>query len=144
MKKKMKNHKTRSMTTAVAITMILMTILLAGCGKGGKMEGGFEKDALIAQAEADITTAESNDFQGWKARFQPDLQSVLTEEMYTQYLSYLESIGDFQKFGKAAVTTQEQNGVVYGVVVYLVEHEGGETKYTIIYDGDMNLVAFNT
>lgn len=124
------------------LAMIAAAILLIGCGKSDKLAGGFEKETLISQAEKDITAAESNDFQGWQARFQPELRTAVTQEMYDQYYAGLEAMGAFQKFGKAAVTTQEQNGITYGIVVYLVEHEKGELKYTIAYDGEMDLVSF--
>ena len=97
---------------------------------------------MKTQAEADIKLAESNDFEGWKARFADSLQSSITEDVYQPYLDMLAKKGDFESFGKTAFVGQEKDGQKYAAVIYVVKYAEGEIKYTVGYDENMKLVQF--
>ena len=60
----------------------LMALLAVGCSKSSKLPEGFTEEGVKTQAEADIKLAESNDFEGWKARFADSLQSSITEDIW--------------------------------------------------------------
>lgn len=126
----------------MAVLAAAMAVIFAGCGNSQKLAEDFDKDSVIEQAKQDITTAEANDYEGWKARFSEALQEGVTEDAYAQYLAILKEKGDFEEFGKAAVTGLNQNGADYAVVIYVVKHAEGDIQYTIIYDKDMNLMTF--
>lgn len=123
------------------LTLILLTGLLAGCSKN-KLADTFDEETVKQQALADITLAESNDFEGWQARFAPEYQSAVTEDAYTSYLGTLNEKGAFKEFGKIAIIGQEQNGTNYAVAVVICKHENGDIQYTVAYDENMNLVQF--
>lgn len=120
----------------------LMALLAVGCSKSSKLPEGFTEEGVKTQAEADIKLAESNDFEGWKARFADSLQSSITEDVYQPYLDMLAKKGDFEAFGKTAFVGQEKDGQKYAAVIYVVKHAEGEIKYTVGYDEDMKLVQF--
>lgn len=126
--------------------MIVCLLLAAGILTGCSLEGGladcFDKDTLIQQAKEDIQLAQSNDFEGWKARFAGEVQAQITEEVYTQYLGTLETLGELQDFGKAAVVGQEQDGKNYAGVVIQADYTDKDAKYSLGYDEDMNLIQF--
>lgn len=67
----------------------LVALLAVGCSKSSKLPEGFTEEGVKTRAEADIKLAESNDFEGWKARFADSLQSSITEEVYQPYLDML-------------------------------------------------------
>ena len=67
----------------------LMALLAVGYSKSSKLPDGFTEEGVKTQAEADIKLAESNDFEGWKARFAASLQSSITEDVYQPYLCLL-------------------------------------------------------
>ncbi len=127
---------------AVVVFGVLALVFVTGCSKKVKFPEGFTEEGVKAQAEADITLGESNDYEGWVARFPEEYQSQLTKEAYDSYLALLESKGAFQSFGKAAYIPQEQDGKSYVSVVYIVKHEKGDVKYTLSYDEDMKLIQF--
>ena len=127
------------LTTAVLLAAIA---LFSGCGNSNKLADSFDEETVKKQAQDDITLAESDNFDGWFARFSPDVQSAVTEDAYTSYLDTLKDKGAFQEFGKTAVIGQEQNGLNYAVAIVISKHENGDIKYTIAYDEDMNLVQF--
>ena len=120
----------------------LVALLAVGCSKSSKLPEGFTEESVKTQAEADIKLAESNDFEGWKARFADSLQSSITEEVYQPYLDMLAKKGDFESFGKTAFVGQEKEGQKYAAVIYVVKYAEGEIKYTVGYDEDMKLVQF--
>lgn len=127
---------------AAVILGVLLAGALAGCKEENKLAAAFDEERVKEQAMEDITTAESGDFEAWKARFAPELQASLTQEIFDGYLGTLEKLGAFEKFGKVAVVGQEKDGVNYAVAVYITEHEKQDLKYTIAYDENMNLVSF--
>lgn len=126
--------------------MILAAILVAfaaGCGgMSSELPDCFTQDEVKSQAEADISLAESEDFEGWKARFEDELQSSVTEDSYQSYLELLAEKGDFDSFGNTAFVGQEKDGNKYAAVIYIVKHANGDIKYTVGYDEDMRLVQF--
>lgn len=126
------------------LLLILSVIigLLAGCSSKNKLSDTFDEPTVKEQAMADITLAESNDYEGWHARFAPEYQSYVTEDAYTSYLNTLEDYGAFKEFGKSAIVGQEKDGVNYAVVVILCKHENGDIQYTLAYDENMNLIQF--
>lgn len=134
--------KTMKKWAAVFVLGVLTLVLAAGCSKKVKFPEGFTEEGVKTQAEADITLGESNDYEGWVARFPEEYQSQLTREAYESYLTILESKGAFQSFGKAAYIPQEQDGKSYVSVVYIVKHEKGDVKYTLSYDEEMKLIQF--
>lgn len=135
---KQMRKKWLGMMCAVLTGMFLLT----GCAGGSSLADCFDKETLIKQAKADITLAEGNDYEGWKARFADDLQAQLNEEVYSQYLSSIQELGTFQEFGKTAVIGQEQDGENYAGVVIETDYEDGKIKYVIGYDEEMNLIQF--
>ncbi len=125
------------------ILMVLLAAFAAGCGStSSQLPDGFTEEAVKAQAEADITLAESEDFEGWKARFADAFQSGITEDSFQTYLDFLAEKGDFESFDKTAFVGQEKDGNKYAAVIYIVKHTDGNIKYTVGYDEDMNLVQF--
>ena len=100
----------------------LMALLAVGCSKSSKLPEGFTEEGVKTQAEADIKLAESNDFEGWKARFAASLQSSITEDVYQPYLDMLAKKGDFESFGKTAFVGQEKDGQKYAAVIYVVKY----------------------
>ena len=124
------------------VCLLLAACMLTGCSLGSGLADCFDKDTLIQQAKEDIQLAQSNDFEGWKARFAQSLQAQLTEDVYTQYLGTLETLGAFQEFGKVAVVGQEQDGENYAGVVIQVDYAEKDAKYSLGYDEDMNLIQF--
>lgn len=107
-----------------------------------KLPEGFAEEQVKAQAEEDIKLGESDNYEGWIARFEPSLQSQISEDAYRSYLEIVKEMGGFREFGKIAFVGQEQDGKKYAAVIYLVKYENGEIKYTVGYDEEMNLVQF--
>ena len=103
---------------------------------------GFDEETVRNQALEDIRLAESDDYEGWKARFAEELQSGLTEDAYTSYLAILEKKGAFKEFGSAAFLGQVVGGKKYGGILIIAKHEKEDIKYNIAYDEDMNLITF--
>lgn len=126
----------------VLLSMAVLAGVLAGCGDKNKLADVFDEDGVKQQAMDDITLGESDDYEGWKARFVPEIQEKLTEDIYNSYLEGLKEKGAFTEFGKAAILGQEQDGKDYAVVVFLVKHEKGEMKYTISYNEEMQLINY--
>lgn len=128
----------------MSLLLILSVIagLLAGCSSKDKLADTFDETTVKDQAMADIILAESNDFEGWHARFAPEYQSYVTEDAYTSYLNTLKDYGAFKEFGKSAIVGQEKDSANYAVIIILCKHEGGDIQYTLAYDEDMNLIQF--
>lgn len=126
--------------TLALLTFTLIAAMLTGCGNSNKLADVFDKDIVEEQAIADITLAESNDFAGWVARFAPEFQSALTEEIYAAYIDTLNQYGTFKEFGQCAIIGQEQNGKNYAIVIIICKHENGDIKYTLAFDEQMNLI----
>lgn len=126
--------------TLALLTFTLIAAMLTGCGNSNKLADVFDKDTVEEQAIADITLAESNDFAGWVARFAPEFQSALTEEIYAAYIDTLNQYGTFKEFGQCAIIGQEQNGKNYAIVIIICKHENGDIKYTLAFDEQMNLI----
>lgn len=124
------------------ILTVLLVAFAAGCGTSSELPDCFTQEEVKTQAEADITLAESEDFEGWKARFADDFQSGITEDSFQTYLDFLAEKGDFESFDKTAFVGQEKDGNKYAAVIYIVKHTDGNIKYTVGYDEDMNLVQF--
>ena len=101
-----------------------------------------DEETVRNQAMEDIRLAESDDYEGWKARFAEELQSGLTEDAYTSYLAILEKKGAFKEFGSAAFLGQVVGGKKYGGILIIAKHEKEDIKYNIAYDEDMNLITF--
>lgn len=133
--------KTKKIFT-VLLMFTLITGILAGCGNKNKLADAFDEETVKEQAMADITMAESDDYEGWVSRFAPEVQSAVTEASYTSYLDILNKNGAFKEFGKIAVIGQEQGGKNYAVAVVICKHAKGDIKYTIAYDENMNLIQF--
>lgn len=134
--------KTITKLSSLLLILTIMAGLLAGCSSQSKLADAFDETTVKEQAMADITLAESNDFEGWQARFAAEYQSYITEDAYTTYLNTLDDYGAFKEFGKTAIVGQEKDGVNYAVIVILCKHEGGDIQYTLAYDENMNLIQF--
>ena len=117
-------------------------MMLTGCGSKSKLPEGFDESTVKTQAEADIRTGESNDYEAWLARFEDSLQSQITPEAYEAYEQVLEDKGAFKSFEKAVFAGAEQDGKKYAMVIYTVSHDNGELKYTLGYDEGMKLVQY--
>ena len=139
-----KNRKNVSLLSTLLASIVFFSaiMLFSGCGSSNKLADCFDESTVKKQAQDDITIAESDDFEGWLARFSPDLQSAVTEAAYTSYLDTLKEKGAFTEFGKTAVIGQEQNVTNYAVAIVICKHEKGDIKYTIAYDENMNLIQF--
>lgn len=138
MKKRVKNA-----LTVLGIAVVVVVIMSMGMGLNKKkLAECFTEEEVIRQAQEDIILAESDDYEGWKARFSPELQEKLTEDSYIQYLGILKEKGAFTEFGKTALTGQEKDGINYAIAVVVAGHENGDIKYTIMYDEKMNLISF--
>ena len=126
--------------------MVLATLMiagvLAGCSSGSKLPEGFDEETLKKQAVADIELASSDNFEGWKGRFQKDLQAQLTEASYNSFMETLKSKGEFKEYGKSAFVGQEQDGKKYAACVLIVKYAEGDIQYSVGYDEEMNLVQF--
>lgn len=127
---------------AALLTLVLIICALGGCGSKNRLADCFDEKEVTAQAMEDITLAESDNFEGWQARFAPEYQSLVTEDSYNSYRKVLARYGAFQEFGKTAVIGQEKDGQNYAVAVIICKHEGGDVKYTAAYDENMNLIQF--
>lgn len=126
------------------ITVAAVMCLFAGCGKGTKLPEGFDEDTVKEQAIKDIELAASDDYEGWKARFQAELQAQLTEDSYKSHLENLKNHGAFKEYGKYAFVGQEKDGKKYAAIVIIVKYEEGDIQYSVGYDEDMKLVQFTT
>ncbi|MDO5540543.1 MAG: DUF3887 domain-containing protein [Eubacteriales bacterium] len=124
------------------LVLVLTICALGGCSSKNKLADCFNEKDVKTQAMEDITLAESDNFEGWQARFAPEYQSVVTEDAYISYKEVLARYGAFQEFGKAAVIGQEKDGKNCAVAVIICKHKGGDVKYTAAYDENMNLIQF--
>lgn len=125
----------------IILLLLSMTVLTA-CTTSQKLPDGFTEETVEKQAIKDIDLASSNNYEGWAARFQQELQSSLTEDAYQSYLDVLEEKGEFREYGKCAFVGQEQDGKKYAACIMIVKYEKGDIQYTVGYDKDMNLVQF--
>lgn len=142
MKKKVRFVSLWGKIMSLVLAGVLLTGLLAGCGSKNSLADVFDEETVKKQAMDDITLAQSSDFEGWKNRFSPEVQSAVTEDAYKNYLNTLDEKGTFKEFGRVAVVGQEQNGTNYAVAVVICKYENGDIKYTIAYDEQMNLIQF--
>lgn len=124
------------------VLLLLAIMLLTSCGNSQQLPEGFTKEEVEKQTIKDIDLASSNNYEGWVARFQPELQSSLTKDAYQSYLDILEEKGEFREYGKCAFVGQEQDGKKYAACIMIVKYEDGDVQYTVGYDEDMNLVQF--
>lgn len=125
-----------------AVVVVVAVMLFVTGRNSSKLADCFKEETVKQQAQEDITVAEGKDFEGWKARFSPELQDKITESSYTGYLATLVKNGEFTEFGKTAVVGQEKNGINYAIAIVIAKHEKGDIKYTIVYDENMNLISF--
>lgn len=125
----------------IILLLLSMTVLTA-CTTSKKLPDGFTEETVEKQAIKDIDLASSNNYEGWAARFQQELQSSLTEDAYQSYLDVLEEKGEFREYGKCAFVGQEQDGKKYAACIMIVKYEKGDIQYTVGYDENMNLVQF--
>lgn len=125
----------------IVLLLLSMTVLTA-CTTSKKLPEGFTEEEVEQQTIKDIDLASSNNYEGWVARFQEELQSSLTEDAYQSYLDVLEEKGEFREYGKCAFVGQEQDGKKYAACIMIVKYEKGDIQYTVGYDEDMNLVQF--
>ena len=126
----------------VLVMSIILAMLAAGCGKKSQLPEGFREEEVKAQAEKDIETAQSGNYEDWLKRFPEEFQAQLPKEAFDAYLEILKEKGAFQEFGKTAFVGQEENGKKYAGVIYLVQYENGQLKYTVGYDEEMRLIQF--
>lgn len=127
---------------SVLLAVAFIICALSGCQSKNKLASCFNEKDVKALACEDITLAESDNFEGWQARFAPEYQSVVTEASYDAYKATLTKYGAFQEFGKTAVIGQEKDGKNYAVAIVICKHEDGDIKYTVAYDENMNLIQF--
>lgn len=127
---------------SVLFLILMLLMSLTACATSPKLPEGFIEEEVENQTIKDIDIASSNDYEGWVARFQPELQSSLTEDAYKSYLDILEEKGEFREYGKCAFVGQEQDGKKYAACIMIVKYEKGDIQYTVGYDEDMNLVQF--
>lgn len=132
----------KTIAKTLLLTLALFTGLLTGCGNKNELSDAFDEETVKQQALDDIALAESDDFEGWQARFAPEYQSAVTEDAYLSYLDTLKDYGAFTEFGKIAVIGQEQDGTDYAVAIVICKHADGDIQYTVAYDSNMNLVQF--
>lgn len=138
----------------IGMSIAVMAVLcLTGCGassikdsKAGEvMKGlpeGFEEEIVKEQAMEDIKVAQSDDYEGWKARFAPEFQENLSENTYQSYIEHIEKQGEFKGFGKCSYLGQIKDEKKYAGVMIVVKYEEGNVKYSVAYDEDMNLISF--
>lgn len=122
------------------LALVMMVFTVSGCGNS--LADSFDEKTVKQQAKDDVTIGEGGDFEAWKARFAPDLQASLTEDIYNNYLNLLEEKGNFKEFGKCAVTGQSKDGEDYAIVVLIAEHEKGKVQYTLVYNASMELINY--
>ena len=135
-------HKKSIQITAVILSLLLMSVLLTGCG-GNNLSSVFDEKTIVEQAKRDIETAESGDYDAWLKRFEPTLQKSLTEDSYNSYKSLVKAKGTFKEFKKYAVAGQSKNGADYAIIVFNTSYADGSLQYTIFYDKDMKLASFS-
>lgn len=138
----------------IGMSIAVMAVLcLTGCGassikdsKAGEvMKGlpeGFEEEIVKEQAMEDIKVAQSDDYEGWKARFAPEFQESLSENTYQSYIEHIEKQGEFKGFGKCSYLGQVKGEKKYAGVMIVVKYEEANVKYSVAYDEDMNLISF--
>lgn len=127
---------------SLIVLLLLSMAVLTACTTSKKLPEGFTEEEVEQQTIKDIDLASSNNYEGWVARFQEELQSSLTEDAYQSYLDVLEEKGEFREYGKCAFIGQEQDGKKYAACIMIVKYEKGDIQYTVGYDEDMNLVQF--
>lgn len=124
------------------IALLLVCLLLAGCGK--KLPESFDKDETLAAAKATVAQLSERDYAGVAKDVRADLQSTLSAEVLQgvfdpvfDKLGAFTEIRDVGLYGAADSKTGEE----YAVAIVAAKYENGTAAFTISYDKDFQIVG---
>ena len=139
--------KTSKFTKRRIVSFIMMCLLLVGTTFTGCTYGfpeGFDKEEVIAEAEAVINVISAQDYEGLVAIIREDLRSNVTAKDFEDSCGEaLDELGKFEKFGNPVLSGEmdTETGEEFALVAYRCYYEKGKATYTVYFDSNMEVTA---
>ncbi len=125
-----------------SIILVLTLALFASCGSIQLAES-FDETAVADKAQQTVQLLTDGEYAQVVELLRDDLKVLLPEdEMKTTFDEVFAKLGEFESFDSYAVLGQqdkEKNN--FAIIVYSVNYEKAQAKYTITFDEDMNIVG---
>lgn len=139
----MKKMSGKEKLLVLAAALIAATLIYMNMGqKNVPLAECFQEENVKQQAMDDIMLGEAGDYGKWKARFAPEEQEKLTEEIYKKYLESVAETAGFEEFTECVINGHEAEGNTYAVAIVTAKHERGKLKYVVIYNEKMQIVTY--
>ena len=129
---------------ALFMTVVMLTIILAGCGSATKLPEGFDEADVFATAENAVMTMNSGDYEALCAMWDEALQGDLTPEAFESAVSQtMPDAGEFVEFtSETAIGQKDADGNDYATAVLSAKYENQKVTFTISVNRDLELIGF--
>lgn len=128
------------------LTVCLLIVTLAACGRSGKLSEKFDEAEVKATAEKLVDFVNAGDVDGFcsvpmSAEMKETMTPENTKSVFDQYLGNKGAFVEYISNTVVGVTNQS-TGEACAAAVVVVKYENQKVTYTISYDTDMNLIGF--
>ena len=126
------------------LPLVLLCLLLTGCGRGNPLPDGMEEESVIAAGIEVVKLAGEGEYEAVWSRFREDVREGLTaEEIQNLVEDAAEGCGDYVQVEDSMATGQESDGESYGVAVIYARYSDGDLLYRVAFDPSMALIGLS-
>ena len=126
------------------LPLVLLCLLLTGCGRGNPLPDGMEEESVIAAGIEVVKLAGEGEYEAVWSRFREDVREGLTaEEIQNLVEDTAEGCGDYVQVEDSMATGQESDGESYGVAVIYALYSDGNLLYRVAFDPSMTLIGLS-
>lgn len=129
-------------TLSVVLSVILLTVVLAGCGS--KLPEGFDEDRVTSAAELAVQNFYSGDYEAFNAGCAESVKDSLSPEVLESAAKQvMPDAGDFRSFKSVnTASAKGGDGSTYAVVTLLTEFANKNVTFTVSLNAGMQVVGF--
>lgn len=124
--------------------LVLLCLLLAGCGQGAPLPDGMEAETVIAAGVEIVKLAGDGAYEEIWSRFREDVREGLTVGQIQDLVEDTTAdCGDYIQVEDSMATGQESDGEAYGVAVLCAQYSDGDVLYRVAFDPGMALIGLS-
>lgn len=124
--------------------LVLAVMVLGACGKKEKLSEEFDEDVIEAEVLAAVDEFNNRDYQAIIDRGNDVFKESLSIEEWEKTCDpYLNDAGALKRIVRTVISGGKGNdGEDYAIAVVIGKYEGGQIRFTFVYDKEMKLAQF--